>query len=184
MRTARRASANAQWMLGELINKLPYEGVEFPFEFGIVVYQGEAIHLTQQICMAIKQHNAEEYRRKDERWEEQIAQAKKPGGIVTLPDYELNIIPWILKYRLIDPQRDPTNANQDENYRPRCELYADFPKGRAARPSKMGELIMRLFPQKLPEIKPKEDPFERYMRQGISQSPEAGTGIDKGVGES
>jgi hypothetical protein len=163
-------------MLGELIDKLPYHPT-FPHEFNIVVYEGEAIHFTQQVCHAIKQHNEEEHRRKNARWEEQIAQAKRPGGVVTLPDYEMNIIPWILKYRRIDPKRNIEDMNQLEGYQPRCELYADYPRGRQKKPSKMAELVHKLFPPKEEEmLAPKQDPFEKWL--GTSPIGLT-TGVDK-----
>jgi hypothetical protein len=159
----RRAPIAAQRILGELIKLLPYAPT-FPHEFNIVVFQGEAIHLAQQVCHAIKQHNATEHERREQRWQEQVVQAKKPGGVVTLPDYEINIIPWVLKYRLIDPPRNPRDMNQSEGYTPRCTLYADYPKGRQSKVGKMDELIAKLFPKKIIEpTQPKQDPFETWL---------------------
>jgi hypothetical protein len=169
-------------MLGQIMEEIQQQSppAEFPYDFPSapkVLLIGQAIRMVQEVNLTIKQHNAEEYRRKDERWEAQIAQSKKPGGTVTLPDYEPNIIPWILKYKKLDP----TGVSPG-----RAQLFVDFPTGRKRdQTSKMLDLVHSLFPPSTSRepAKAKEDPFERYMRQGGVPPTEGETGIDKVGGD-
>lgn len=173
--TKRRAPAEATRILGELIEQLPYEPT-FPHEFQYVVYEPAAIHLVQQVCWAIKQHNEWEDERKQQRWEEQIAQGKKPGGVVTLPDYISNKIPWVLKYKYLDKPKDKEDMNQLPGYQPRVQLYADLPRGRKRKVGVMAKLINEMFPPKVPEIIPTQDPFDKWLNNTPAEPP---TGVDE-----
>lgn len=175
MPTKRRAPAEAQQLLGELMDKLPYEP-EFPHDFDIVIYLPQAIHVTQQVCWAIKQHNEMEEEKKQRRWEEQIAQGKKPGGTVTLPDYVANKIPWVLKYKLLDDPKDSANHLQAPGYQPRTQLYADLPRGRRKTKGVMAKLLAELSPRTPITPSAPPDPFEKWLADA---SPERRSGVDE-----
>lgn len=79
---------------------LPYDLKNYP-----VVIQGQAIRHCQEVNLAKKQLDA----------------LRRQGG------NPLRGLNWVLKYRLIDPARQPSDL---PDYRPRAVLYVDLARGR------------------------------------------------------
>lgn len=148
-------------------------GNQFPMDFpGAVMMQGEATRFTQEINFAIKQHNQREEEKKAKRWEEQMEQAKKSkNGSVTIPDYEMERIIWVVKFKLIDPpsigetRQKTETTNQLPGYQPRVQLYADFPTGKQKKLGKMQALVNAfLKPLDLPKPAASDNIFEEWLK--------------------
>ena len=104
---ARQAQVWAIRMAEELGSFIVRENIPLPYELKNypVVVQGQAIRHCQEVNLAKKQLDALN---------------KQMGRAVPA-------INWVLKYRLLDPARQP---GDDPDYRPRAILYVDYARGR------------------------------------------------------
>ena len=107
-RKARQAQVWAVKLAEELDSFLLRSSVPLPYDLKNypVVVQGQAIRHCQEVNLAKKQLDA----------------LRRQNGS---PVMGMN---WVLKYRLIDPARQPSDL---PDYRPRAVLYVDFARGRA-----------------------------------------------------
>lgn len=106
-RKARQAQVWAIRMAEELGAYLIRENISLPYELKNypIVVQGQAIRHCQEVNLAKKQLDALHRQ-----------QGKAPLGVN-----------WVMKYRLIDPARQPGDL---DDYRPRASLYLDYARGR------------------------------------------------------
>ena len=106
-RKARQAQVWAVRMAEELASFLIREQVALPYELTSypIVAQGQAIRHCQEVNLAKKQLDS------------LLRQQGKGESIVS----------WVMKYKLIDPARQPGVL---DDYRPRARLYLDYARGK------------------------------------------------------